>query len=160
MRVLGALIFSIGLGAFCAPASAADEGSAKLSAYQVCHPLAAIDMGEVGNEATTECNGIVKNADSLKSPDNLLIHCLENTSTRPDTHKYYGTCVLTDVDSDKIFMTYGGANSGEAKWIGGTGKYKDVSGTGGLGVVVAPGGGSNIFAYTLTFNMTWKQTAK
>ena len=33
-------------------------------------------------------------------------------------------------DGDKLFMTYEGPESGPVAWIGGTGKYKDVVGSG------------------------------
>jgi hypothetical protein len=159
LRVLGTVFLSIALIELCAPASASDalsdNGEAKFAAYLVCHPLAAVDMGPAGSESATECNGIVKNLDSQKLPDNLAIHCLEDTSARPEEYKYSGTCVQTDGDGDKLFMTYEGTKSGQMKWIGGTGKYKDISGSGNLGVVVAPSSTSNLFAYTLNYDVTW-----
>ncbi len=164
MRVLRAILFPVALIELCAPASASetlsDNGAAKLAAYQVCHPLAVLDMGPAGSESATECNGIVKNLDSQNLPDNLAIRCLEDTSARPEAYKYSGTCVQTDGDGDKIFMTYEGSKSGEVKWINGTGKYHDVSGSGSLGVVVAPGGNSSLFAYTLSYDVAWTRKSK
>jgi hypothetical protein len=164
LRVLGFICFAVGLNAGCALTSAAEaapeNGAAKLAAYQVCHSLAVVDMGPAGTESATECNGIVRNLDSQKAPDNLSIRCLEDTSVRPEAYKYYGTCVQTDGDGDKIFMTYEGAKNGQVKWIGGTGKYKDVNGWGTLGVVVAPSGAAGLFAYTLNFDVTWTNKPK
>jgi hypothetical protein len=164
LRVLCAIILSIGLIELCAPASAGDalpeNGAAKLAAYEVCRPLAAIDMGSAGSESSTECNGIVRNTDGQKSPDNLAIRCLEDSSARPEEYKYSGSCVQTDGDGDKLFMTYEGSKSGQIKWIGGTGKYKDVSGSGNLGVVAAPGNTSSLFAYTLNYDVTWTRKPK
>lgn len=164
MRVLGTIFLTIGLIGVCAPASAIEappeNGAAKLSAYLVCRSLATVDMGPAGAESSTECNGIVKNGDSQKQPDNLAIRCLEATSARPEAYKYFGTCEQTDGDGDKIFMTYDGLKNGQIKWIGGTGKYKDVGGSGSLGVVVAPGGTSNLFAYTLNYDVTWTNKPK
>jgi hypothetical protein len=148
----------------CAPASASEalpeNGAAKLAAYQVCHTLAVVDMGPSGSESSTECNGIVKNLDGQKPPDNLAIRCLEDTSAGPEGYKYSGTCVQTDLDGDKLFMTYEGSKSGQFKWIGGTGKYKDVRGSGNLGVVVAPSSTSTLFAYTLNYDVTWTNKPK
>jgi hypothetical protein len=142
-----------------APALAAealpDKGESRLAAYEVCHPLALIDMGAAGSEASTECQGIVRNLDGQKPPDNLAIHCLEATSSRPDAYKYEGTCIQTDSDGDKIFMTYGGAKSGTMQWIGGTGKYEGLTGQGDLGVVVAPGNTPAQFAFTLSYTVNW-----
>jgi hypothetical protein len=158
------IFLSVGLIELCAPASAnealPENGEAKLAAYQVCHQLAAVDMGPEGSESSTECNGIVKNLDSQKAPDNLAIRCLEDTSARPQEYKYSGTCVQTDGDGDKLFMTYDGLKGGQMKWIGGTGKYKDVGGSGTLSVVVAPGGASSLFAYTLNYDVTWTNKPK
>jgi hypothetical protein len=159
LRVLGVIVFAVAAIGLCAPASASDalpeNGAAKLAAYEVCRPLAVVDMGSAGSESSTECNGIVKNLDSQKTPDNLAIRCLEDSSARPDGYKYAGACVQTDGDGDKLFMTYEGSKTGQIKWIGGTGKYKDVTGSGGLGVVVAPAATSTLFAYTLTYDVTW-----
>jgi hypothetical protein len=164
LRVLSTCFFPIALIALGAPASAGEalpeSGAAKLAAYQVCHPLAVVDMGAAGSESATECNGIVKNLDSQKLLDNLAIRCLEDSSARPDGYKYTGTCVQTDGGGDKLFMTYEGSKSGQFKWIGGTGKYKDVGGSGNLGVVVAPSSSSSLFAYTLNFDVTWTNKPK
>jgi hypothetical protein len=164
LRVLGTIILPIALFELCVPALASDalpeNGAAKLAAYQVCHPLAVVDMGPAGSESSTECNGIVKNLDGQKLPDNLAIRCLEATSARPDGYKYFGACVQTDGDGDKIFMTYEGTKNGKMKWLGGTGKYKDVDGSGDLGVVVAPASAANLFAYTLNYDVTWTHKPK
>ena len=164
MRVLGTIFLTVALIELCAHACASEalpeNGAAKLAAYEVCRPLAVVDMGPAGSESSTECNGIVKNLDSQKLPDNLAIRCLENTSARPEAYKYFGTCVQTDGEGDKLFMTYEGSKSGQVKWVGGTGKYKDVGGSGNLGVVVAPGGTSSLFAYTLNYDVTWTNKPK
>jgi hypothetical protein len=164
LRISSTIFLLIALTELCTPASASEplseNGAAKLAAYQICHPLAVVDMGAAGSVSSTECNGIVKNLDTQKLPDNLAIHCLEDTSARPEAYKYSGTCVQTDADGDKLFMTYDGSKSGQVKWIGGTGKYKDVAGSGNLGVVVAPGATPSLFAYTLNYDVTWTNKPK
>jgi hypothetical protein len=163
MRVLGLVFLAVALGAPAyayAVEASPESGSAKLAAYQVCHALAVIDMGAAGTESATECNGIVRNLDASKAPDNLSIRCLEDTSARPDGYKYSGTCVQTDGDGDKIFVSYEGSKGGQFKWTGGTGKYKDYKGSGTLGVVVAPSGDTGLFAYTLNFDATWTNKPK
>jgi succinate dehydrogenase/fumarate reductase flavoprotein subunit len=164
LRVLGTSCLAIALIGLCAPASAGDalpeNGAAKLAAYQVCHPLAVVDMGIAGSESSTECNGIIRTLDGQRQLDNLSIRCLEDASARPEGYKYIGTCVQTDGDGDKIFMTYDSGNGGQFKWIGGSGKFKDVSGSGKLGVVATPGNTPNLFAYTLNFDVTWTNKPK
>ncbi len=164
MRVLGTTLLSLALIEICAPAHAIgpmpETGAAKLAAYQVCRPLAAIEMGALGSQTSTECHGIVKNLEGQERPNNLSIHCMENTSARPDSYRYSGSCVQTDGDGDKLYMTYEGTKTGQVKWIGGTGKYKDVQGAGDLRVDSAPSLGSKIFAYTLDYNVKWTNKAK
>ena len=158
MRFLGVLIVAALIElptAGFASEALPETGQAKLAAYQVCHPLAGIDMGAAGSESATECNGIVRSLDGQKTPDNLAIHCLEDASARPEAYRYSGACVQTDSDGDKLFMTYEGSKSGQMKWIGGTGKYKGVTGSGSVGVVVAPSGAPNLFAYTFSYDVSW-----
>ncbi|MGA8716006.1 MAG: hypothetical protein WBQ45_15840 [Roseiarcus sp.] len=164
MRLFGALFTLATLIALPAAAMAADplpdSGAAKLAAYAVCRSAVIVDMGPVGSNSSAECIGIVKTRDGSKLLDNLAIRCLEESKARPDGYKFTGTCVQTDADGDKIFMTYEGPESGQVDWIGGTGKYKDVGGTGTWSVADAPGNNANLFAFTLTYDVTWTQKAK
>lgn len=142
-----------------APAHAAEpfpkEGAAKLAAYTVCRSLAVIDMGSVGSQSSAECDGIVKTRDGSKLLDNLGMRCLEEARARPDGYRFNGTCVQTDADGDKIFMTYEGPESGPVEWLGGTGKYKDITGSGTWTVADAPGNSASLFAFTLSYEASW-----
>jgi hypothetical protein len=147
-----------------APAFAADalpkSGAAKLAAYAVCRSLAIVDMGAAGSQSSAECNGIVKTQDASKLFDNLAIRCLEESRARPDGYRFFGTCVQTDGDGDKIFMTYEGPEGGPLEWVGGTGKYKDFTGSGSWTVADAPGNTSSLFAFTLSYEVSWTQKEK
>ena len=59
-------------------------GSAKLAAYTVCRSLGIIDMGAAGSQSSADCVGIVKNKETVKTLDNLTIHCLEESRARSD----------------------------------------------------------------------------
>jgi hypothetical protein len=159
MRLFGTLFILAALIASPGRAIAADplpkSGAAKLAAYAVCRSLAIVDMGPAGSQSSAECIGIVKTQDGSKLLDNLAIRCLEEARARPDGYKFFGTCVQTDGDGDKLFMTYEGPESGPVEWIGGTGKYKDIVGTGTWSVADAPGNTSQLFAFTLTYDVTW-----
>ena len=164
LRSLGAMIFFAAAIAAAFPAMAGEalpeSGSAKLAAYQICRPLTSLDLGAAGSESFTECNGIVKDLDGQKLFDNLLMRCVEDASARPPAYRYSGTCVQTDADGDKLFMTYDGTRTGAVKWIGGTGKFAKVTGSGTLSVVVAPSDGPGLFAYTLNVEGKWTNGAK
>jgi hypothetical protein len=161
LRILSALLI---LAAAVAPAYAADafpkSGAAKLAAYAVCRSLAIVDMGSVGSNSSAECIGIVKTQDGSKLLDNLAIRCLEEAKARPEGYAFMGTCIQTDGDGDKIFMTYEGPESGTVEWIGGTGKYKDIAGSGTWTVADAPGNTSSLFAFTLTYDVAWTTKEK
>jgi hypothetical protein len=147
-----------------APAFAADafpnSGAAKLAAYAVCRSAVIVDMGPVGSNSSAECTGIVKTRDGSKPLDNLAIRCMEESKARPEGYAFTGTCIQTDGDGDKIFMTYEGPEGGAVTWIGGTGKYRDITGKGTWSVADAPGNTSQLFAFTLTYDATWEIKGK
>jgi len=147
-----------------APAFAADpfpaSGAARLAAYSVCRSTVIVDMGPVGSNSSAECTGIVKTRDGSKLLDNLAIRCIEGSQARRGDYAFSGTCIQTDGDGDKIFMTYEGPETGTIEWIGGTGKYQDISGKGAWSVVDAPGNSAQLFAFTFSYDVTWEIKGK
>ncbi|MGO9419585.1 hypothetical protein [Roseiarcus sp.] len=146
-------------------ATLADEpfpktGAAKLAAYSVCRSLTIVDMGPVGSNSSAECTGIVKTRDGSKLLNNLAIRCLEEAKARPEGYAFTGTCIHTDGDGDKLYMTYEGPESGDVALLGGTGKYKDVTGKGTWSVVDAPGNSASLFLFTLTYDVSWTTKEK
>jgi hypothetical protein len=164
LRTLGAFLILAAAIASRAPAFAADafpnSGSAKLAAYAVCRSNVIIDMGPVGSNSSAECIGIVKTRDGSKLLDNLAIRCMEESKGRPEGYAFIGTCIQTDGDGDKIFMTYEGPEGGVIALLGGTGKYQDITGKGTWSVVDAPGNTSQLFAFTLTYDVSWATKGK
>lgn len=164
MRTLGALLIFSAAVASDAPTFAADafpaSGSAKLAAYAVCRSAVIVDMGPVGSNSSAECTGIVKTRDGSKLLDNLAIRCLEESKARPEGYAFTGTCIQTDGDGDKIFMTYEGPEGGVIALLGGTGKYQDITGKGTWSVADAPGNTAQLFAFTLTYDVTWTTKEK
>ncbi len=164
MRTLGAFLIFVAVVASRAPAFAADlfpaSGSAKLAAYAVCRSAVIVDMGPVGSNSSAECTGIVKTRDGSKLLDNLAIRCMEESKARPEGYAFTGTCIQTDGDGDKIFMTYEGPEGGTIALPGGTGKYRDVTGKGTWSVVDAPGNTAQLFAFTLTYDISWTMKGK
>jgi hypothetical protein len=151
--------------ASAAPAFAADpfpaSGAAKLAAYSVCRAGVILDMGAaVGSNSSAECTGIVKTRDGSQLLDNLAIRCIEDAKVRPEAYAYTGACIQTDDDGDKIFMSYEGPEGGTIEWIGGTGKYQDITGKGAWSVVDAPGNNAQLFAYTLSYDVSWTTKGK
>jgi hypothetical protein len=164
MRVLSAFVIFL---VFTTPATRAlaDEpfpptGAAKLAAYTVCRSAVIVDMGQVGSNSAAECIGIVKTRDGSKLLDNLAIRCEEDAKARPEGYAFTGTCIHTDGEGDKLFMTYEGPESGTIALLGGTGKYRDVTGKGTWSVTDAPGNNAQLFLFTLTYDVTWAPKAK
>jgi hypothetical protein len=164
LRTLGVLLVVAAAILSRAPAFADEpfpaSGAAKLAAYAVCRSAVMIDMGPVGSNSSAECIGIVKTRDGSKLLDNLAIRCEEDAKARPEGYAFTGTCIQTDKDGDKLFMTYEGPESGTIALLGGTGKYKDVTGGGNWSVTDAPGNNAQLFLFTLTYDVNWTTKAK
>ena len=164
MRTWGAFLILAAAVASRAPALAADafptSGAAKLAAYAVCRSAVIVDMGPVGSNSSAECTGIVKTRDGSKLLDNLAIRCMEESKARPGGYVFTGTCIETDGDGDKIFMTYEGPEGGDIALLGGTGKYQDITGKGTWSVADAPGNTAQLFAFTLTYDVSWTTKGK
>jgi hypothetical protein len=159
MRLLTAFIIFAAFIALDGAAFAVEPlpktGSAKLAAYSVCRSAVMVDMGPVGSNSSAECTGIVKTLDGSKLLDNLAIRCQEDAKARPEGYAFTGTCIHTDADGDKLFMTYEGPETGTVALIGGTGKYKGIAGSGTWSVTDAPGNTADLFLFTLTYDVTW-----
>jgi hypothetical protein len=164
LRILGGLVLSAAVAAGGTPTFAKEplpkEGAVKLAAYAVCRSLAIIDMGPVGSNSSAECTGIVKNREGSNLLDNLAIRCLEEAKARPEGYAFTGTCIETDGDGDKLYMTYEGPEGGDIALLGGTGKYQDIAGKGTWTVADAPGNTSQLFAFTLTYQVSWTTKEK
>lgn len=150
----------LGLAALASAGSAAaaplpKTGSVKHNAYVVCRAAAAVDLGAVGSDSAADCTGIVRTPDRTQPLDNLAIHCLEESNARKAGYKFTGSCVETDADGDKLYMTYEGPESGPVEVLGGTGKFKGITGKGQWRVTDAPGNTASLFAFTLDYDFTW-----
>jgi hypothetical protein len=114
---------------FCAaPAVSAEfpkTGSAEYDTYYVDNTLAKIDSG-VGTGAITDFTGITRNVKGEGPFHDMSVRCLGHYSQVGETLHYNGSCVETDKDGDNVFTTFDDKNH---YMIGGTGKYKGITGT-------------------------------
>ncbi len=155
MRMLAATLAILAAGAAHAE-SLPKTGSVKHAAYTVCRQSVAVDLGEVGSDSAAECTGIVKAADGPKPFDNLALRCLEGSTARKAGYKFTGSCVETDGDGDKLYLSYEGPEDGPLTVLGGTGKFKGIKGAGHWRVTDAPGNTATLFAFTLDYEFEWK----
>jgi len=114
---------------FCAaPAVSAEfpkTGEAEYDTYYVDNPVAKIDSG-VGIGTIVEETGITRNVKGEGPFHDMSVRCLRHQSLVGDEFHLNGTCVETDKDGDNVFVTFDDKNH---YLMGGTGKYKGITGT-------------------------------
>jgi len=114
---------------FCAsPVSSAEfpkTGEAEYDTYYVGNFLAKIDSG-VGTGAIVDETGINRNVKGEGPFNDMSVRCLYHMSSVGETMHLNGSCVETDKDGDNVFTTFDDKNH---YLMGGTGKYKGITGT-------------------------------
>ncbi len=115
---------------FCAaPAVSAEfpkTGEAEYVAYCVDKPVAKIDSG-VGTGTILEETCITRNVKGEGPFHDMSVRCLYHWSVVGETNRQNGSCVDTDKDGDNVFITFDDKN---LYFMGGTGKYKGITGMG------------------------------
>ncbi len=111
-----------------APAAAAEfpkTGSAEYDTYYVSSVVAKMDSG-AGTGTLLDTTGINRNVKGEGPFHDMSVRCLMHWSVVGDTNHFTGSCVETDKDGDNIFTTFDDNNH---YLMGGTGKYKGITGT-------------------------------
>jgi hypothetical protein len=141
---------------FCsAPAVAAEfpkSGSAEYDTYFVDNTLAKIDSG-AGTGAIVDSTGITRNVKGEGPFHDMSMRCLYQTNSVGETTHYSGSCVETDKDGDNVFTTFDDNNH---YMMGGTGKYKGITGTVPYTVVVLHDMVGGRSAYIVNHKATWE----
>jgi len=114
---------------FCAaPAVSAEfpkTGEAEYDTYYVDNVVAKIDSG-VGAGAIVDETGVTRNVKGEGAFHDMSVHCLYHMTSAGETMHFNGSCVHTDKDGDNIFGTF---DDKTTTLMGGTGKYKGITGT-------------------------------
>ena len=79
-------------------------------------------------------------------------HCLMLSAIIGGKPRRYGACTQTDDDGDRAFTSFDGA---AFKFIGGTGKYKGISGSESCSVTPEPSLEPGRYGYVMENDMTW-----
>jgi len=111
-----------------APAISAEfpkTGEAEYDTYYVDNTLAKIDSG-AGMGAIVDTTGITRNVKGEGPFHDMSVRCLYHWSVVGETNHFNGSCVETDKDGDNVFTTFDDKNH---YLMGGTGKYKGITGT-------------------------------
>jgi hypothetical protein len=131
------------------------QGTTTYVTYFHIRILTTLNMGDVGSEDLRELVGITQNIDGQKFFDGMTVRCIQYEETLGRVVDYSGACVETDSDGDKVFSTY--KRSGRLHTlVGGTGKYKGISGTGSYTGKKLSSPGEGYLAHIVELKLTWQ----
>ena len=85
----------------------------------------------------------------------MSVRCLFYREAVGGKDKGSGACTETDSDGDKVFSTFD-AGTRIHTLIGGTGKYKGISGTAPITVTPLPAPGPGLGAIVVEHRVTWQ----
>jgi hypothetical protein len=135
-----------------AAAEFAKTGSAEYDTYYVYDTVAKIDSG-VGTGAITDFTGITRNVKGEGPFHDMSVRCLGHYTLVGETYHFNGSCVETDKDGDNVFTTFDDKNH---YMIGGTGKYKGITGTVPYTVVELHETVGGRWAHIINHKATWE----
>jgi hypothetical protein len=114
---------------FCATPAVSSEfpktGEAQYDTYYIDKVVAKIDSGAGMGEIVEE-TGVTRNVKGKGPFHDMSVSCLYHESVVGETNHVNGSCVETDKDGDNVFTTFDGKSH---YLMGGTGKYKGITGT-------------------------------
>ena len=110
-------------------------------------------MVEDSEMAVAELVGITRNPDGQPHFDNLVVRCLVNIRTVKGETELYGACRETDADGDSTSTTF---DSKAHYFIGGTGKYKGITGTAPFTVQTLKSPGEGLGVLIIPHEVTWR----
>lgn len=113
------------------PATAAEfpkSGEAEFDTYGTWRQLAAFET-EVGRAGLGEGHGVMRNVKGAGPFDEMTMQCLENWTLIHEAWAGNGSCALVDRDGDRLMTTWTSADH-TFTFVGGTGKYRGITGGG------------------------------
>jgi hypothetical protein len=119
---------AVALTLCAAPVAAAEfpkTGSAEYDTYYVGNVVAKMDSG-AGTGSIVDETGITRNVKGEGPFHDMSVRCLFHWSVVGGTNHLNGSCVETDKDGDNVFTTFDDKNH---YLMGGTGKFKGITGT-------------------------------
>jgi hypothetical protein len=133
----------------------APQGSTSYVTYYTTQPLTTLDLGEpTSNAVAVQLTGVTRNLSGQKAFDNMSVRCIGYHETLAGKLQAQGSCVEIDAEGDKVFTTY---VAGVHTLIGGTGKYKGISGTAPFAVISRlPSPGAGMGAIAVEHKVSWQ----
>jgi hypothetical protein len=108
-------------------------------------------LGDGASESLVEMTGVSRNAAGQAAFDGMHAHCLMLSAIIGDKPSFSGACTETDRDGDHVFTSFDGA---VYKLIGGTGKYKGISGSALYSVTSEPSFLQGRYGYVMKHDAT------
>jgi hypothetical protein len=109
-------------------------------------------LGDGASESLVEMTGISRNTVGQSAFDAMNAHCLMLSAIIGGRPRRSGACTQTDRDGDHAFTSFDGA---AFKLIGGTGKYKGISGSALYSVTPEPSLEPGQYGYVMENDVTW-----
>jgi hypothetical protein len=151
--VVGLLAFGNPGGAAAQVAKLPPSGTTHFTTYFSVHPDHVVEMVDNSSITTAELVGITRNPDGEPYFDNMVVHCLVTIRVVKGDQELYGACKETDKDGDYTSTTF---DSKAHYFIGGTGKYKGITGEAPFTVETMPAPGEGLGALIIPHEVTWK----
>ncbi len=129
------------------------KGTTNYAIYFTFHKLAELKMEGTGSQWVEEQVGISRNTDGKPFFDQMSVRCLGYHQKIKEDSTLNGTCVETDKDGDQVFATF---DKNAHYLVGGTGKYKGISGPVPYKVNDLKDIGPNISAAIVDHEVTWE----
>ena len=132
MHTLTPIMLAIVLSLCCEMAagdliSIPKQGTAIYVTYYTGLALANLDMSDTGHALLIELFGTTRNMDDQKLFNDMSVHCLCYRVAGSGEVGGAGACTMTDSDGDQVYTTFD-ATAQAHTLIGGSGKYKGISG--------------------------------
>jgi hypothetical protein len=143
------------------------RGTTPYVTHFIFRPLLSLDDPALGKAAVLQAVGTTQNMKGEKMLDKMAARCLALNVDLVDKKYIDGTCVLTDSEGDKIFSTFDTRevdnsqpemNCGTHTIVGGTGKYKGITGKEPFACQTMPAlaGPGGLTALDIPHNTTWE----
>ena len=129
------------------------SGTTHFTTYFSVHPAHVVEMVDNSSITVAELVGITVNPDGEPYFDNMVVHCLVTIRVVKGEQDLYGACKETDKDGDYTSTTF---DSKAHYFIGGTGKYKGITGEAPFTVEALPAPGEGLGALIIPHEVTWK----
>lgn len=104
-----------------------NRGTTTYVTYYTGLALANLDMSDTGDALLIELFGITRNMDEQKLFNDMSVHCLCYRVDGSGRIGGSGACTMTDKDGDQVYTTFD-VTAQVHTLIGGSGKYKGISG--------------------------------